>query len=253
MAANIALEFKNVSVAFDNTKVLDDISFTVGQGEIVALIGPSGAGKTTLLNIAANVVKADAGEMLIDGTPTVSIPHRKEYARKIGVIRQQFDLVNQLPVVQNVLAGRLNQWGFWKSVLNLFFIQEKPLAEAALERVGISDKIYEKTGNLSGGEQQRVALARLLVQNPEIVLADEPVSSLDPARAESILSLLVSLVRENNQTLIVSIHSVEYLKKYFTRVIALRNGKIVLDLPIDKISAKDLETIYQLEARDREN
>lgn len=248
MAAKKVLEFKNISVAFDGTRVLDDLSFYAEQGEIIGLIGSSGAGKTTLLNIAANVVKPDAGEMLIDGNPSVSISHRKEYARKIGVIRQQFDLVNQLPVLNNVLAGRLNHWGFFKSLLNLVITQDKHLAEAALERVGILDKIYEKTGNLSGGEQQRVALARLLVQNPEIVLADEPVSSLDPTRADNVLSLLVNLVKENHQTLIVSIHSVEYLKKYFTRVIALRDGKIALDAPVNEVSDEKLKSVYQLEA-----
>lgn len=253
MAAKNVLELKQISVAFDKLEVLENISFSVKKGEIVALIGPSGAGKTTILNVIANIIKPDTGEMLIDGVPSVSISHRKEYARKIGVIRQQFDLVNQLTVVNNVLAGRLNQWGFWKSFLNLIITQEKPLAEEALDRVGILDKIHEKTGNLSGGEQQRVALARLLVQNPSIVLADEPISSLDPARARSVLSLLVDLVKEEDQTLIASIHSVEYIKAYFTRIIAIRDGRIQFDLPVEEVSADTLREIYQLEVQSVEN
>jgi len=247
MTSKKVLELKNISVAFDSNKVLSNLSLSINNGEIIALIGPSGAGKTTLINIVANIIQPDSGEMLIDGVPSISINNRKEYAKKIGVIRQQFDLINQLPVIHNVLAGRLNQWGVLKSILSLIRPQEKYLAKNALSRVGIIDKMFEKTANLSGGEQQRVALARLLVQNPEIVLADEPVSSLDPARANSILSLLVDLVKEENQTLIVSLHSVEYLKKYFTRVIAMRDGKIYFDLPIDKVKEEDLKAVYDLE------
>lgn len=250
MVVNKVLELKDISVVFDDIKILNNLSITINKGEIVALIGPSGAGKTTLLNILSNIIKPDTGEVLIDGIPSISINNRKEYAKKIGVIRQQFDLVNQLPVVHNVLAGRLNQWGVMKSILSLVTPQEKHLAETALKRVGIIEKIYERTGNLSGGEQQRVALARLLVQNPKIVLADEPVSSLDPARADSVLSLLVDLVKEENQTLVVSLHSIEYLRKYFTRIIAMRDGNIHFDLPIDKVSDEDLKEVYNLEVID---
>lgn len=247
MISKEVLELEDISISLDGKKVLKDLSLTINKGEILALIGPSGAGKTTLLNILANTIKPDTGRMLIDGIPSISINNPKEYSRKIGIIRQQFDLINQLPVIHNVLAGRLNQWGTLKSILSLIKPQEVHLAEDALERVGIIDKVYEKTGNLSGGEQQRVALARLLVQNPDIVLADEPVSSLDPARAESILSLLVDLVKEGEQTLIVSLHSIEYLKKYFTRVVAIRNGEIFFDLPVDRVRDEDLGAVYDLE------
>lgn len=239
-----ALELKNISKSFGNKAVLKGLSMSVKQGEIVALIGPSGTGKTTLLNILANIIKPDDGEVLIDGVPSISINNPKDYAKKIGVIRQQFDLVNQLPVIHNVLAGRLNQWGLIKSIISLIKPQEKHLAENALDKVGILDKIYEKTSNLSGGEQQRVALARLLIQNPEIILADEPVSSLDPARADSILSLMVNLVKENKQTLIASLHSVEYARRYFTRIIAIKDGEIYFDLPTDDVKDEDLKVIY---------
>ena len=144
------------------------------------------------------------------------------------MIRQQFDLVGQLAVIHNVLAGRLSEWGLFKSLIFTYHPQEKEAAIRALERVGLADKYYEQTANLSGGEQQRVALARLLLQKPEIILADEPVASLDPARAEDILSMLTKLVKEENQTLITSLHSVEYARKYFTRIIALKDGHIYL-------------------------
>lgn len=225
---------------------LSPLSFRIEQGEIVALIGPSGAGKTTLLNMLANINKPDEGELYIDGLPATSYATGKQLARKVGIIRQQFDLVPSLPVIHNVLAGRLGDWGLVKSLLSFIIPQDRIMAEKALDRVGLIDKLYDKTSNLSGGEQQRVALARLLVQKPEIILADEPVSSLDPARAEDILSMLVHLVREENQTLIASLHSVELAKKHFNRIIALRGGKIFFDLPTEKVSDQDLNELYHL-------
>lgn len=246
MSSIEVLKTKNISKSFDGNKVLDNFSITVCKGELVALIGPSGAGKTTLLNILANIIQPDTGEMLIDGKPSISIKNRKERAKKVGVIRQQFDLINQLPVIHNVLAGKLNEWGLTRSLLSLIIPKDKDLAEKALSRVGLIDKIYEKTDNLSGGEQQRVALARLLIQKPEIILADEPVSSLDPARAESVLSLMVELVKEGDQTLIASLHSVDYVKKHFTRIIGMRDGKMYFDLPTEEVTDLNLRTLYNL-------
>lgn len=245
MSSKEIIELKNISKSYDNKDVIKGISVSIRQGEIIAIIGPSGTGKTTLLNILANIIKPDTGEMLIDGVPSISI-NNKEYAKKIGVIRQQFDLVSELPVIHNVLAGRLNQWGLMKSIISLIKPKEKHLAENALNKVGILDKIYEKTSNLSGGEQQRVALARLLIQNPEIILADEPVSSLDPARADSILQLMVDLVEKNNQTLIASLHSIEYARKYFSRIIAIKDGEILFNLPTEDVKDEDIRRVYDL-------
>lgn len=246
MASENIIEAKQLNIHFERKIALSSLSFSVKKGERIALIGPSGAGKTTLLNTIATFVQPNSGELLVDGEDIRALKDRKKLAKKIGVIRQQFDLVDQLPVVHNVLAGRLREWGFFKSLISLIFPQEKELAIGALERVGLKGKLYEKTANLSGGEQQRVALARLLVQQPEIILADEPVASLDPARAEDVLSILSNLVTEEDQTLIASLHSVEYAKKYFTRIIALRNGEIYFDLPVDKINADELASLYQL-------
>jgi phosphonate transport system ATP-binding protein len=249
MSRDIIIQVNNLSKHFERKIALSSLSFTIKKGEIVALIGPSGAGKTTLLNTIATVVKPDEGALLIDGQHTSQFTDRKKLAKKIGIIRQQFDLVGQLPVIHNVLAGRLADWGFFKSLLSLLVPQEKQTAEAALERVGLSDKLYEQTSRLSGGEQQRVAMARLLVQKPEIILADEPVASLDPARAEDILSMLTTLVKEEKQTLITTLHSVEYAMKYFTRIIALRDGKIFFDLPAEEVSEEDLQSLYVLKER----
>lgn len=243
---NNVFEINNISKIYERKVALDSLSINIKKGDVVALIGPSGAGKTTLLNILATVVNTDKGEILLDGSNIKSYKGVKELAKKIGIIRQQFDLVGSLPVIHNVLAGRLKDWVFFKSLLSLLIPQDKELAIKALERVGIGEKAYERTSKLSGGEQQRVAMARLLVQNPEVILADEPVSSLDPARAEDILYTLTNLVREEGQTLIASLHSVEYAKKYFNRIIALREGRIYFDLPVEKVTSDVLKELYDL-------
>lgn len=240
------IELDQISKNYERKIALSSLSFHVNKGELIALIGPSGAGKTTLLNLLAMILQPDTGEMLIDNKPISHYRDPKIRAKKMGMIRQQFDLVGQLAVVHNVLAGRLADWSFIKSLLSLLIPQEKEAAAAALSRVGLEEKLYERTSNLSGGEQQRVALARMLLQKPEIILADEPVASLDPARAEDTLEMLTSIATEENQTVIASLHSVEYAKKYFNRLIALKNGKIQFDLPVGQVKEEQLRELYQL-------
>ena len=243
-------EINEISKIYERKIALSSLSLTIKKGEMVALIGPSGAGKTTLLNILARVLEPDGGNIFLEGTAIEKYKGVKILAGKIGIIRQQFDLVDSLPVIHNVLAGRLKDWGFFKSLISLIFPQDAELAIEALERVGLKDKIYERTSNLSGGEQQRVAMARLLVQNPKVILADEPVSSLDPARAEDILFTLTNIAKEEGKTLIASLHSVAYAKKYFNRIIALRDGKIYFDLPAEEITETDLKELYNLKELD---
>lgn len=243
---NNMIVVNQITKNFERKIALSSLSFTIQKGEMVAIIGPSGAGKTSLLNSLAGLLSPDSGKILIDGKAINKYRDGKEFAKKVGVIRQQFDLIGPLAVIHNVLAGKLADWGFLKSMLSLLFPQEKEKAISALKRVGLGDKVYEQTSNLSGGEQQRVALARLLMQGPEIILADEPVASLDPARAEDILLMLTTLASEENQTLIASLHSVEYAKQYFTRIIALKNGQILFDLPTEKVSDKNLTELYVL-------
>jgi phosphonate transport system ATP-binding protein len=240
------INLNQISKTYDRKIALSSLSFTVKKGEMIALIGPSGAGKTTLLNILASILVQDQGTVLFEGRPLSELADQKQRAKKIGIIRQQFDLVGELPVIHNVLAGRLADWGLFKSLLSMLIPQDKELAVSALKRVGLLDKLYERTSALSGGEQQRVALARLLVQNPELILADEPVASLDPARAEDILELLVNIAAEENQTLVASLHSVEYAKKYFNRLIALKNGELFFDLPADEVTDYHIASLYQL-------
>ncbi|WP_423802318.1 phosphonate ABC transporter ATP-binding protein [Neobacillus sp. SAB-20_R2A] len=246
MTTKIMIDIKNLTKHFERKIALSSLSFTIKQGELVALVGPSGAGKSTLLNSIARLVPLESGEMVIDGQDISSYKKGKAFAKKVGVIRQQFDLIGPLAVIHNVLAGKLAEWGTVKSLISLLVPQEKDAAISALERVGLADKAYEITSTLSGGEQQRVALARLMVQKPEIILADEPVASLDPARADDVLSMLTKIVSEDNQTLIASLHSVEYARKYFDRIISLKNGAIFFDLPTEKVTDEMLTELYSL-------
>lgn len=249
MTTSYKLEVNNLSKTFERKISLSSLSFIIKQGEKIAIIGPSGAGKTTLFNLFTGSLPFEEGSIDIDGHPLAYWKKKKQLANKIGVIRQQFDLVDSLPVIHNVLAGRLKDWGFFKSVWSLIIPQDKQIAYNALKRVGIENKIYNRTSTLSGGEQQRVALARLLVQKPEIILADEPVSSLDPARSEDILAMLTKLADEENQTLITTLHSVDFAKKYFTRIIALKNGQLFFDLPAEKVTTEELTNLYRLKER----
>lgn len=250
MSSKMMIEAKNITKHFERKIALSSLSFSIKQGEMVALVGPSGAGKTTLLNSIAGLVPLQSGELLIDSLPLRDYKRGKKFAKKIGVIRQQFDLIGPLAVIHNVLAGKLSEWGLLKSLVSLLVPQEKESALSALERVGLRDKSYEITATLSGGEQQRVAMARLMIQNPEIILADEPVSSLDPARADDVLSTLTKIVSEENQTLVASLHSVEYARKYFKRIISLKNGEIFFDLPTEKVTDELLSELYQLKGQE---
>jgi phosphonate transport system ATP-binding protein len=240
------IRLEQISKIYERKIALSSLSFAVNKGELVALIGPSGAGKTTLLNLLAAILSPNQGEILIDGRPLSELRDQKQRAKKIGIIRQQFDLVGELPVIHNVLAGRLSDWSTFKSILSMLIPQDKEYAVQALSRVGLTDKLYEQTSSLSGGEQQRVALARLLVQSPEIVLADEPVASLDPARAEDVLDLLVKIALEEKQTLIASLHSVDYARKYFERLIALKDGELFFDLPASSVTDDHINSLYRL-------
>lgn len=250
MTSKIIIKANHISKHFERKIALSSLSFTIYQGERVALIGSSGAGKTTLLNTLAGLVPLESGMLIIDDKPLSHYKSGKIFAKKVGVIRQQFDLIGPLAVVHNVLAGKLSEWGFFKSLLSLVIPQEKDAAIKALARVGLENKLNERTTNLSGGEQQRVALARLIIQNPDIILADEPVASLDPARAEDILAMLTKLVTEENQTLIASMHSVGYARKFFTRIIALKNGELFFDLPTEKVTDDMLTNLYQIKEQE---
>lgn len=231
---------------------LDGIDLEINQGEKIALIGPSGAGKTTLFRLLNCTLRPTSGKLYIDGED-VDLLHGKRLRhvrRRIGSVYQQHNLVPRLRVIHNVLAGQLGRWPTLRSLLSLCQPNDVELAHNALSQVEIADKIFERTDELSGGQQQRVAIARVLVQDPEVVLADEPVSSVDPTLASTIVRLLIDISHNTHKTLLVSLHSVDLALAYFPRVIGIKQGRAVFDLSPDKISDDMLEDLYSGNFRD---
>lgn len=241
------IDGRGLGKSYGALTALAPLDLAVAPGEQVALAGPSGSGKTTLLYILAGLLPPDRGELFLDSQPVAQLQPGRELSEAAGLVQQQLDLVPQLPVVQNVLARRLGQWGLLRSLASLFSARERDTALNALSRLGIADKIDERTSQLSGGEQQRVAIARLMVQAPKIVLADEPVSSLDPARAEEILKLLTGLADETGGALVASLHAPDLIREHFSRVIGLRQGVLQFDIPARELTPPVLEALYDLD------
>ena len=240
------LTLEAVQKSYNGQPALAPLSLSVHAGESVAIVGPSGSGKTTLLNLMAGVIQPDMGTVILGGNNLSGIQANGELSRLVGVIHQQFDLVPHLSVLHNVLAGRLGDWSLAQSLLSLVWPRDRQVAMQALDRVGIGGKAHERAARLSGGEQQRVAIARLLVQDPQMIIADEPVSSLDPARAADILNMLKDIATERGKTLIASIHTLDLSSSYFERVIGLRNGVVQFDLPVEELSQERLVGLYEL-------
>lgn len=240
-------KLRQVSQQFGSFSALEDITLQIYPGERVALVGSSGAGKSTLLRLLNGTLRPSRGEVSVLGYDLnrLSASRLRRVQRQIGTIYQQFHLVDTLPVIHNVNAGHLGRWSVWKAVLSLIYPLEVKTAARALQRVGIPEKLYSRTDRLSGGQQQRVAIARVLVQDPMIVLADEPVSSLDPALSREIMGLLCELVQEAEKTLIVSLHSIDLAKNYCDRVIGLRDGKIFFDTPVAQLSEAMIADLYK--------
>ncbi|GAC1395021.1 MAG: phosphonate ABC transporter ATP-binding protein [Chloroflexota bacterium] len=227
---------------------LRGLSFAVTGGEAVAFIGPSGAGKTTLLRLLSRFLRADAGQVAIDGRDLATLSPREVRAirRQTGVVYQQHNLVQQLRVVHNVLAGCLGTWSVGASVASLVAPSgtRREIARQALAAVGVQEQIDAVTADLSGGQRQRVAIARVLVQNPRLILADEPVASLDPRAASGVLELLLRLQQREGKTLLVSLHDLGLARRYFSRVIALAEGRLVFDGHPSGLTDTMLDTIY---------
>ncbi len=242
-----AVRFDGASMRYGQTTALAPLRLTVHRSERVAVIGPSGAGKTTLLRLIAGAVAPSTGAVELCGRDLARLRPGRDLARLVGMIAQQFDLVPNLSALHNVLAGRLGEWSFARSLLSLVWPQERRMAIEALDRVGVGHLAHQSAGRLSGGEQQRVAIARALVQNPSVVLADEPVASLDPARAREALGLLTTVTKEQGATLIASLHSVDLARESFDRIVGLRNGAVQFDSPTRDICDGMLDDLYEIE------
>ncbi len=241
-----------VTKSYPRVTALFAVSLTIYPGERVALVGPSGSGKTTLLNLLSGTLQPDSGSLTVADKSLAQRLTRRELSSMVGIIHQQLDLVPQLPVVHNVLAGRFGQWGMVRSFLSMVWPQDYSLAASALEQMGIQDKIQERTSHLSGGEQQRVAIARTIVQSPRLVLADEPVSSVDPGRAQEILQLLTSLTDRTGRALVASMHTPYLVQQFFSRAIGLKDGEVQFDLPAGDLTPAIQSELYSLGNQDSE-
>jgi phosphonate transport system ATP-binding protein len=242
---------EHVGMSFGHAKVLQDISLDILEGERVAVIGPSGAGKTTLFRLLSAVLKPTSGRITALGRDTKTLRGRslRNLRREIGILYQTDNLIPQFRVVHNVLMGRLGRWSFPRALLSLVWPQNLPLVKKALARVELEDKLWAMPGELSGGQQQRVAMARLLVQQPCVMLADEPVSQLDIRLGREIIQLLNGIAASSGATLLVNLHTLELLFGHFERVIALRDGRIFWSGAPEHISRDLLRELYGAEYR----
>ena len=240
---------RGAGVRFGAGWALTDVDLDVAAGERVALVGPSGAGKTTLLSLLNGSLAPSAGTVRVEGHDLARLgsAELRRVQRRIGTVHQQFHLVGPLRVVHNVNAGRLGTWSLARAVASLVSPRDVEAASAALRRVGIPEKLYERTDSLSGGQQQRVALARVLVQDPAAILGDEPISSLDPARAAEIMELLSSLAGEDGRALVVSLHAVEHAFRHCDRLVGLRQGRVMFDAAPAEVSQAMVERLYRIE------
>lgn len=245
------LEVRNLTKIFPNGVVaLKDVSFTVEEGEFLAVIGLSGSGKSTLLRCINRLIDPTSGQVIWNGIDITAASGKElgRIRRQIGMIFQQFNLVRRSSALTNVLSGRLGYANPWLSLLHYFPPADYQRAMAALERVGIPDKAYTRVDQLSGGQQQRVGIARALMQEPRLILADEPVASLDPVLAHSILQYLEQLNRVEGITVICSLHFLDLVHRYATRVIGLKEGRLVFEGHPKELTRERFKEVYGEEA-----
>ena len=242
------IEFKHVNKKYPNGfEALKDIDLTIGQGEFVAIIGLSGAGKSTLIRTINRMHDITNGTLTVDGTDVMQLHGKslRAFRRRIGMIFQSFNLVTRTTVIKNVLTAFVPELPWWRAALGIFTKAEKTAALEALDKVGILDKAFVRADQLSGGQQQRVALARTLAQNPQIILADEPVASLDPVTAKQVMDDIQRINRDMRITILINIHHVDLALQYATRVIGIRAGRVVYDGPAGEVDGAVLDAIYQ--------
>jgi phosphonate transport system ATP-binding protein len=246
-----AVSVERLSKSFRGRPALRNVCLEVRPGEMVALIGASGSGKSTLLRHLAGLVVGEGrvsvnGETMQDGGRL--LPGVRRRRREIGFIFQQFNLVERLPVLTNVLVGTLGRVPLWRSLVRCFTPAEKRLALEALSRVGIADRALQRASTLSGGQQQRAAIARALVQQASVILADEPIASLDPESSRRVMEILAQINREDGRTVVVTLHQVEYARRYCPRVIALKDGAVVYDGASAALTSDLLKSLYGTES-----
>lgn len=237
------LMLENVGKAFAGRDAIRDISFNLAEHEFVALLGASGAGKTTLLRCVLGLLEADQGAVYVSGTRVSELHGRAR--RRISVIFQQFNLVGRMSALDNVLAGRLGHVPAWRGITRRFERADQLLALECLERVGLLNLASQRADTLSGGQQQRVAIARALAQRPDLIVADEPVASLDPANGAGILELLRTICREEGVSVLCSLHQVHLARQYADRLVGLANGRMVMNVAAADFDEAQSQSLYE--------
>ena len=241
------IQFDHVSKVYPNGTVgLDDVNLTIRDGEFVAIIGRSGAGKSALLRSVNRMHRITSGTLTVNGidVSTLSGKSLRRFRRGIGMVFQSFNLVTRTTVIKNVLSACVPDMPFWRVLLGIFRREDKMKALESLDKVGILDKAYIRADQLSGGQQQRVALARTLTQDPQIILADEPVAALDPVTARQVMQDFVRINKEMGISILLNIHHVELAIEYADRIIGIRAGRIVYDGPSKQVDQAVLNAIY---------
>ena len=245
--------YKLYRVGDSVVRALDGVSFSVYEGEFCAIVGTSGSGKSTLMRHIAGLMPGDAdggrievAQHLIQDRGVISRDIRTMRA-EIGMVFQQFNLVDRMSVLRNVMLGALSRTALWRSLLGFFHEEDARLAYKALARVGIMEKAHQRTSNLSGGQQQRAAIARALVQRARVLLADEPIASLDPESSRNVMETLRDLNQKDGLTVLVTLHQVDYALSFCPRTIALKHGRVVYDGPSAELTPAFLKRLYGTE------
>ncbi len=248
------IKFEDVGKIYPNGVVaLKNVTTTIEQGEFIAVIGLSGAGKSTLIRLINKMHEITSGKLTVDGTvvdETLKGKDLLKFRRGIGMVFQSFNLISRTTVLKNVLAARVAELPFWRALLGIYNKGDKVLALNALNKLGILDKAYSRADELSGGQMQRVALARTLAQDPKIILADEPVASLDPVTATEVMQDFEKINKEFNITVVVNMHHVDLALKYARRVIGIRDGEVIFDGLSSEVDNDLLTKIYGRELTD---
>lgn len=242
----VILEAKSLCKEYNGITALRNINFSVRQGEFVSIIGPSGAGKSTLLRCINRMIEASSGQIIFDNQSVLSLRDRelRRLRTQIGMIFQHYNLVNRLSVVENVLHGRLGYKSTLAGILGNYSEQEKLQAFEILGKLGLAEHCYKRCDELSGGQKQRVGIARALIQNPKLILCDEPIASLDLSSAKTIMDYLKNINQNMGITCLVNLHQVDVAIKYSDRIIGVRKGEIVYDGPPDSLSEQTIYEIY---------
>jgi phosphonate transport system ATP-binding protein len=249
----MAIVFRNAGKTYPNgTRALNGVSASIEQGEFVAVIGLSGAGKSTMIKMVNRMTEVTDGSVEVDGVDVMSLSGKslRRFRRGVGMVFQSFNLISRASVISNVLAARVADMGLVRSLLGIYSRRDKLIALEALNKVGIIEKAYQRADQLSGGQQQRVALARTLAQRPKVILADEPVASLDPITANQIMKDFKRINESENITVVVNMHHVDLALRYAKRVIGVNKGEVVFDGPASEVTEELLRRIYGRELTD---